>query len=361
MKKEKVFMEGYKGFNKDLKCRDKQYYENSIAEEDEAKICNKGIHFCKDPVEVLNYYPLLDDDCNLNEFRKIEALDECFTDDNKKFVTKKIKLGSKLSFVDLIKLSVDFDYENIIENCNSENNDEDFAKIGSSGNSVQIGSSGDFAQIGSSGNSAQIGSLGNFAQIGSSGNSAQIGSSGNFAQIGSSGNYAKVGSSGNFAQIGSLGNFAKIGSSGDFAQIGSSGDYAQIGSSGDYAQIGSLGNFAKIGSSGNFAQIGSSGNSAKVGSSGNSAQIGSLGNFAQIGSSGDYAQINSTGKYSVIMCAGNNSKAKGKIGSWITLSEWKNDDGIWKPKCVKTKYIDGTRIKEDTWYYLKNGEFVEYE
>ena len=92
MKKEKVFMEGYKGFNKDLKCRDKQYYENSIAEEDEAKICNKGIHFCKDPVEVLNYYPMLDDDCNLNEFRKIEALDECFTDDNKKFVTKKIKL-----------------------------------------------------------------------------------------------------------------------------------------------------------------------------------------------------------------------------------------------------------------------------
>lgn len=54
-------------------------------------------------------------------------------------------------------------------------------------------------------------------------------------------------------------------------------------------------------------------------------------------------------------------KVKGKIGSWITLAEWKNDDGICKPKCVKTEYIDGTRIKEDTWYYLKNGEFVEYE
>ena len=119
MKKEKVFMEGYKGFNKDLKCRDKQYYENSIAEEDEAIICNKGIHFCKDPVEVLNYYPLLDDDCNLNEFRKVEALDECFTDDNKKFVTKKIKLGSKLTFFDLINLSVDFDYKNVIDKCNS--------------------------------------------------------------------------------------------------------------------------------------------------------------------------------------------------------------------------------------------------
>ena len=234
MKKEKVFMEGYKGFNKNLKCLDKQYYENSIAEEDEAIICNKGIHFCKDPAEVLNYYPLLDDDCNLNEFRKVEALDECFTDDNKKFVTKKIKLGSKLTFFDLINLSVDFDYKNVIDKCNSENNNDDYAKIGSSGNS---------------------------------------------------------------------------------AQIGSSGYYAKIGSSGDYAKI---------------------------------------------GSSGDSAQIDSTGKYSVIMCAGNNSNAKGKIGSWVTLAEWENDNGIWKPKCVKTEYIDGTRIKEDTWYILKDGEFVKF-
>ena len=61
------------------------------------------------------------------------------------------------------------------------------------------------------------------------------------------------------------------------------------------------------------------------------------------------------------MCAGNNSKAKGKIGSWITLAEWELENNIWKPKCVKTEYIDGTKIKENTWYYLKNGKFVEYE
>lgn len=57
-------------------------------------------------------------------------------------------------------------------------------------------------------------------------------------------------------------------------------------------------------------------------SSGYSAQIGSSGDSAQIGSSGYYAKIDSTGEDSVIMCAGNNSKAKAKIGSWITLAEW---------------------------------------
>ena len=81
----------------------------------------------------------------------------------------------------------------------------------------------------------------------------------------------------------------------------------------------------------------------------------------QIGSSGYYAQIGSTGEDSVIMCAGNSSRAKAKVGSWITLAEWK-----WSyekkrdvPVCVKTEYVDGDNIKADTWYQLKNRKFVE--
>lgn len=83
----------------------------------------------------------------------------------------------------------------------------------------------------------------------------------------------------------------------------------------------------------------------------------------QIGSSGDYAQIDSTGEDSVIMCAGNKSKAKAKIGSWITLAEWEWNDkkNRYVPICVKTEYVDGKNIKADTWYQLKNGKFVEVE
>ena len=83
--------------------------------------------------------------------------------------------------------------------------------------------------------------------------------------------------------------------------------------------------------------------------------------YAKIGSSGDYAQINSTGEYSVIICAGKKSAAKAKVGSWITLSEWvyNEEKGRTIPKCVKTEYVDGTRIKADTWYKLIDGEFTE--
>ena len=109
------------------------------------------------------------------------------------------------------------------------------------------------------------------------------------------------------------------------------------------------------------AQIGSSGYSAQIGSSGDSAKIGSSGDYAQIGSSGDYAKIESTGEHSVVMAAGHNSIVKAKIGSWITLAEWKKNDGVWVPICVKTEKVNGERIKADTFYKLVNGEFKEVE
>ena len=133
-------------------------------------------------------------------------------------------------------------------------------------------------------------------------------------------------------------------------------------SSGAWAQIGSSGNGAQIGSSGNGAQIGSSGDIAQIGSSGNGAKIGSSGNGAKIGSSGYGTQIGSSGYDSVVCCAGHGCKVKAKKGSWITLSEWAHrDDGSWFPKCVKTEQVDGDRIKEDTYYILKDGKFEEWD
>ncbi len=94
---------------------------------------------------------------------------------------------------------------------------------------------------------------------------------------------------------------------------------------------------------------------------GDSAKIGSSGYSAKIGSSGYSAKIDSTGEYSVICCAGHDSAVKAKQGSWITLAEWgySKEKMRWVPKCVKTEYVDGERIKADTWYKLVDGEFRE--
>ena len=320
---------GYKAFEPGMICRGKQYAEDTDYEEVGGKICEKGMmHYCVNPFDVLNFYDLVDENGKFADFAEVEALDKPVSGSDGKFATKKLHIGAKLSFAGFVKACIDYTKEQTIGNMPNNKSD-----------------------------------TGDSAQIGSSGDSAQIGSSGNYAQIGSSGDYAKIGSSGDSAQIGSSGYSAKIGSSGNYAKIGSSGNYAQIGSSGDYAKIGSSGNYAKIGSSGDSAQIGSSGYSAKIGSSGDSAQIGSSGYSAKIGSSGNYAKIGSTGVDSVICCAGHGCAVKAKIGSWITLAEWEyskeKDRSV--PRCVKTEYVDGERIKADTWYRLRDGEFVEVD
>ena len=253
---------GYNGFEKGLVCRGKQYAENTIFEEPEAVVCEKGMHYCKNPFDVLDYYDLVNSDGSFNEFATVEPLAEEKTNDNKKYCTTKLKIGAKFNFSGFIKACVDF----VIEKTKCEEFESDNSE--------------------------------------------------NSAKIGSSGDSAKIGSSGNYAQIGSSGYSAKIGSSGYSAKIGSSGDYAQIGSSGDYAQI---------------------------------------------GSSGYSAKIDSSGMYSVVMCAGNKCIARAKKGSFITLAEWKYDNEIGKiiPVHVKTRKVDGKHIKEDTYYRLEDGKFVE--
>ena len=310
-------MKSYKGFDKKLKCRDFQYEIGKEYEMDgEIKVCSRGFHACESPFDVFDHYAMID-----SRFCEVEQDGNISKEDRgPKICSSKIKIKAELKLADMINLGVEW-----LKEITSPEKIKTSIKDNSSGNDAQIGSSGYDAKIGSSDNGAQIGSSGYGAQIGSSGYGAQIGSSGYGAKIGSSGNGAKIGSSG----------------------------YG--------AKIGSSGNDAKIGSSGNDAQIGSSGNGAQIGSSGNGAQIGSSGDDAKIGSSGNGAQIDSTGEDCVIMCAGINSVAKASKGSWITLSEWSYSDKKQRyiPVCVKTEFVDGKKIKADTYYSLKGGVFVE--
>ena len=117
-------MKGYKGFRKGLICKDKQYAENTIFEESEANICVNGMHFCKNPMDVLEYYPLIDDNGEMCEFAEVEAMDETLTNDEKKYCTKKLKIGAKLSLAEFIMASFDVTYRQIKEEVESVSDKE---------------------------------------------------------------------------------------------------------------------------------------------------------------------------------------------------------------------------------------------
>lgn len=138
-------MKGYKGFKKGLICKGKQYAENTVFEEEEAVICKKGMHFCKNPFDVLDYYGFVDEKGSMNEFAEVESLNDTYTytNDDKKYCTTKLKVGAKLSFAGFVKTCVDF----VLEKATVEMGDADENKIGSSGYSAKIDSTGEDSVI----------------------------------------------------------------------------------------------------------------------------------------------------------------------------------------------------------------------
>lgn len=173
-------------------------------------------------------------------------------------------------------------------------------------------------------------------------------------------NSERLASSRGHVQLVSSGNFTQLASSGNGAQLATSGNCTQLASSGDCSRLATSGNCARLASSGNSTRLASSGEYAQLASSGNGAQLANLGNYAQLVSSGDYAQLASTGKKSVIAAVGYQNIARAKIGSWITLAEYKKDNkNNLTVSFVKTEYVDGENIKEDTYYILKDKQFKE--
>ena len=101
-------MRGYKAFKKGLVCLGKQYAENTVFEEPEALVCHKGMHYCHEPLAVLDYYDLVDENGEIPEFAEVEPLDKEHTDDSAKFCTRKLKIKSKISLAGLIKAQIEY-------------------------------------------------------------------------------------------------------------------------------------------------------------------------------------------------------------------------------------------------------------
>ena len=166
---------GYKAYEKGLVCRGKLYKIGEIFEEEKAEICDSGIHYCENPLDCLDYYSLVDDKGNFVEMTEVEDLDSenRKTENNRKFCTKKLKIGAKVSFGEMIKAGFEFLFEKSKEETEKIDNKDD-------------------SQLASSGNYSQLASSGNYSKLASSGYGSQLASSGDGSKLASSGNYSAV-------------------------------------------------------------------------------------------------------------------------------------------------------------------------
>ena len=104
---EKTTVIGYKGFDKDWKCRGFQYEVGKDYATEEAMLCKKGFHFCEDPHDVFNYYAPGE-----SRFAIVEAQDATDEkEEDSKRVCKKIRIKAEISVSQLCKMAVSVFFE----------------------------------------------------------------------------------------------------------------------------------------------------------------------------------------------------------------------------------------------------------
>ena len=103
-------MKGYKGFDKDLTCRGKQYEIGRTEHEEDAMLCQKGLHFCENPHEVFGYYSP-GEGHRFCEVSAEDVSDEHGTENSKR-VCKTLKVEAEISVFQICKIAVRAFFEN---------------------------------------------------------------------------------------------------------------------------------------------------------------------------------------------------------------------------------------------------------
>ena len=298
-------MKGYKGFNKDLTCRGKQYAENTVFEEETAEICKSGMHFCTNPFDVLDYYGFVNENAEINEFAEVEALDDCKTDDGKKYTTKKLKIGAKIGVSGLIKAFVDFT----------------LSKVKTDGTSTNTGY-----------------------------RSAAT----------NTGDYSVATNTGSRSASTNTGSHSASTNTGSRSAATNTGDFSVSTNTGDYSAATNIGYCSAAMNTGYRSAATNTGDYSAATSTGNYSVATNTGYCSAATNIGDYSAANVEGKSGFAIATGIDSKAKGKLGCYIAVAEWKQkNDGEYELINFKAHKVDGKTIKEDTYYTLKNGKFVK--
>jgi len=200
---------GYKGFDKDLKCRGFQYEVGNEYEENETpKCCDNGFHFCGYPLDVLKYYGPVDEKGNLNRFCEVKGIGEIDKNgEDTKVSTNKIKIGAELNFQQLTKASIDFVYEHT--------KNEPKLKDSNTGNRSVSSNTGYYSVSSNTGIYSVSSNTGYCSVSSNTGNRSVSSNTGDYSVSSNTGNYSVSSNIGNRSVSSNTGNYSVSSNTGE--------------------------------------------------------------------------------------------------------------------------------------------------
>ena len=106
-------IKSYKGFNKDMTCKDKQYEVGKDYEEDKAVACECGMHACEYPLDCFKYYPP-----SKSVYCEVEQSGDISRhDDDSKIASTKMRIGAQLNIAGIVNAAIKYTKEKVEKTC----------------------------------------------------------------------------------------------------------------------------------------------------------------------------------------------------------------------------------------------------
>ena len=300
---------GFKGFDKDLKCKDYQYeVGKEFEEEGKIEACSNGFHFCENPLDVLGYYPPYGEKGS-SRYCIVKGSGNIDRDgDDTKVACSKLHISAEIGLKGIIEAGVKF----ILDKVNWKDN-----KKSNTGNRSAATNTGDRSAATNTGNRSAATNTGNRSAATNTGDQSAATNTGYQSAATNTGYQSAATNTGDRSAATNTGDYSAATNTGYQSAATNTGDYSAATNTGYQSAATNTGNRS-------------------------AAEV--------------------TGKESIAIVTGKDSKAKGSIGCWIVLTERGEWDGnVYPIKEVKAVRVDGEIIKPDTYYKLINGEVIPCE
>ena len=303
-------MKTYKGFDKDLKCRGFQYEIGKEYETEKAKACECGFHACVNPFDVFNYYAPSD-----SRFCEVEQSGDIDTHgDDSKIASTKIKVCAEIGLSGIIKAGVKF----ILDRVNHEDSPTNTGNQSAATNT-------------------------------------------SYRSAATNTGYRSVATNtGDQSVATNTGYRSVTTNTGDQSAATNTSYRSAATNTGDQSVATNTGYQSVATNTGNRSVATNTGYQSAATNTGNRSVATNTG-YQSVATNTGYQSAAIVGNEgSVAVAVGYESKAKAGIGSAIVVVERGEWNGCTFPLIgIKSAIVDGKTIKADTFYTLKNGEFVE--
>ena len=143
---------------------------------------------------------------------------------------------------------------------------------------------------------------------------------------------------------------------GDQSAAANAGEWSAATNTGNWSAATNTGHWSAATNTGDRSAATNTGGQSAATNTGYQSAATNTGDWSTAANTGDESTAKVSGKESIAIVTGRNSKAAGSLGCWLVLTEREDNRHICS---VQAAFVDGEKIKPDTFYKIKNGKIIE--